>query len=454
MSKKIAILLGMCVALALLLTSNSAFAEVRSPRNGNFEEPAPDPPFQVKIEPKYTNYTTVSVLDHWDPNNTIELDTGIYTSVLAYRRIGGSWSPMAYEARHSYGFAVFDLMAKHDQALFSGVQQDLGTMTKGNKYKFRATLYGHAETGTGWPEQNDACTFQIIFYNATDRRVLSSITDADYALNFRTTIVEARMDYTAKPGDDGDVLRLLLLPRNLGPGKETHTGIDNVKVTVSDASRKWENPIEVLLYFGLYTQWYGIDRVLDPDLLRTVNAKSDGAEFIPTEKEISVFDVVVMSDVNHASIKDSGLAVIDSFVKKGGGLLVLGGPFTYGEGKYDGSIFPDMLPVKTTGHFDLKWNKAGLPFAKVGKHVILQDVDLSAQPRVYWIHESKPKKNSVVVLRAGPMPLLVLEKRGKGKIATFLGTPMGLAPEGQLPFWQWKNWDKLMRNTLEWLAAD
>ncbi|MBA7548621.1 hypothetical protein ES705_41085 [subsurface metagenome] len=232
---------------------------------------------------------------------------------------------------------------------------------------------------------------------------------------------------------------------------------DQVDAAVSDASSESQKPINVLLYFGLYTQWYGIDRALEPvqgHVLRTVNAKSDGADFIPNKKQISAFDVVVMSDVNHASIKDSGLGVIDSFVKKGGGLLVLGGPFTYGEGKYDGSIFPDMLPVKTTGHFDLKWKKTGLPFSRVRKHVILQDVDLSPEPRVYWIHESKPKANSVVVLRAGSMPLLVLQTRGKGRIATFLGTPMGMAAEGQLPFWEWKDWDKLMRNTLAWLAMN
>ena len=230
-----------------------------------------------------------------------------------------------------------------------------------------------------------------------------------------------------------------------------------VKTTPSVAASEREKPINVLLYFGLYTQWYRIDKALAPvpgHVLRTVNAKTDGAEFIPTAKEISAFDVVVMSDVNHGSIKDSGLAVIDGFVKQGGGLLVLGGPFTYGEGKYDGSIFPGMLPIEKPNRFDLKWEKAGLPFFKAENHIILKGVDLSATPCVYWIHEAHPKPNGVVVLMAGSRPLLVLETRGKGRTATFLGTPMGMAAEGQLPFWEWRDWDKLIRNTLVWLAGD
>jgi len=80
-------------------------------------------------------------------------------------------------------------------------------------------------------------------------------------------------------------------------------------------------------------------------------------------------------------------------------------------------------------------------------------VDLSAAPQVYWIHEARPKPSAKVVLKAGDRPLLVLGTRGKGRVAAFLGTPMGKAPEGKLPFWQWKGWDKLMRNTLIWLAG-
>jgi len=96
-----------------------------------------------------------------------------------------------------------------------------------------------------------------------------------------------------------------------------------------------DGTLRVLLYFGVYTQWYRIEEALQPPAdasLRTLNAKNDGADPIPEAEGLAAFGVVVLSDVNRGSMGDQGLADIESFVSRGGGLLVLGGPFTYGEG--------------------------------------------------------------------------------------------------------------------------
>ena len=230
----------------------------------------------------------------------------------------------------------------------------------------------------------------------------------------------------------------------------------------SVAATEQNSPPRVLLYFGLYTQWYRIEESLEPmpgHTLRVSNARTDGADFIPNEEELSAFDIVVMSDVNYDSIKEPGLTAIESFVKKGGGLLVLGGPFTFGAGKYDGTVFADILPVEMAGPFDVKWEKAGVPFSVAPSsgsedHPILQGLDFGDPPHVYWIHETRPKPDSTRVLEAGTRPLLVVGKYGKGRVAAFLGTPMGVAPDGQIPFWKWKEWDKLLRNTFAWLPVE
>jgi uncharacterized membrane protein len=218
-----------------------------------------------------------------------------------------------------------------------------------------------------------------------------------------------------------------------------------------------ESSLNVLLYFGLYTQWYRMEEALKPvagHALRTLNARSDGADPIPDADGIAAFDIVVMSDVSHGSIQDAGLTAIDSFVREGGGLLVLGGPLTYGEGKYEESIFPRLLPVEGIGRFDLKWEKAGLPLSAGKDHAILKGVDLSAEPFVFWIHEARPNSEGSVILEAGDRPLLVVGHHGKGRVAAFLGTPMGTAGEGQLAFWQWEGWPQLLRNAMLWLAGD
>ena len=246
--------------------------------------------------------------------------------------------------------------------------------------------------------------------------------------------------------------------------EESISGQDATETSVASAAA--ERSISVLLYFGVYTQWYRIEESLEPiqgHKLRISNARTSGekagqrftvwgADFIPTPEEASMFDVIVLSDVDYGALKDAGLAVIDTFVKEGGGLLVLGGPFTYGEGQYDGTIFPQILPVEIEP-FDLKWEKAGLSFSAPSEHPIIENVDFAGGPQVYWIHEARPKEGSVVVLQAGTRPLLVLGAHGKGRVAVFLGTPMGVAPEGKLPFWQWQGWDRLIRNTLVGLAG-
>jgi len=179
-----------------------------------------------------------------------------------------------------------------------------------------------------------------------------------------------------------------------------------------------ERPISVLLYFGVYTNFYRIEEALEPiagHKIKIANARTDGADFIPAPEEFPMFDVIVMSNVNYDSLKEFGLGVIDSFVKGGGGLLVLGGPFTYGEGGYEDTVFPAMLPIERPEPFDLKWEKDGALLSLAAGHAVLEGVNLSSRPYVYWIHEARPKKKSVVVLKAGQRPLLVLGQHGKGR---------------------------------------
>ena len=40
----------------------------------------------------------------------------------------------------------------------------------------------------------------------------------------------------------------------------------------------------------------------------------------------------------------------------------------------------------------------------------------------------------------------------QGKVVCFLGAPCGEAVRGRTAFWDWPGWDRLMQNTLAWLA--
>jgi len=202
------------LAVALLLATNSAFAAVNSPLNGSFEDPSATT----------TPDNNTSGVDNWDVNNTIPFTSENWYNTWGYSRWGGDSSPYAYDAAYADENWLLALESSHDYAGYMGVQQDLGTMTEGDKYTFSGTLFGH----NTYPS-----TYQVILYNVNDASVLSSITDIDFPIPMKGNegdVIVATMDYTASASDEGDVLRLLLLPRNLGPGTHARTGIDSVSV--------------------------------------------------------------------------------------------------------------------------------------------------------------------------------------------------------------------------------
>jgi hypothetical protein len=193
----------------------SRFAQQVAPisilsRNGSFEDPA------AAIPP---DHNTTPIND-WDVNTTTPYPPEGFYNTVGYSRWGGASS--IYPTGQA-GDWFLSLESDHDYAVYGGVQQDQGTMTENQTYTYRATLYG---------SELDS-TYEIVFYNATDDLVLSSITDIDFPVahkGYAGQTIVVTMDYTAVASDDGDVLRLLLLPRNLGDGTHSRMGIDMLSV--------------------------------------------------------------------------------------------------------------------------------------------------------------------------------------------------------------------------------
>jgi uncharacterized membrane protein len=207
-----------------------------------------------------------------------------------------------------------------------------------------------------------------------------------------------------------------------------------------------------LLLFGVYTQWYKLPDALPGYEVKICNARTDGAEHLPSAEELAAYPLVILSDVTADSLPAPWVDALKNHVRRGGALLTLGGPFTYGLGRFNDKKLDETLPVELTV-FDLKWEKQGQPFTGAREHPLLHGVDLTGAPMVYWIHQVKPKPGADVVLTAGNHPLLVTGRYGKGRVAAFLGTPLGEPPPGQKPFWEWSGWPTLMANTVAWLMS-
>ena len=220
---------------------------------------------------------------------------------------------------------------------------------------------------------------------------------------------------------------------------------------------------KTLVVFGLYTHILNIDDALAgwthkghaPEFT-WANCPPNAIETFPgTYEELFSFNSVVLSDVNFKAVGDIGFEMICDYVERGGSLLVVGGPYALGNGEFEGTRFLEVLPVRLSGPFDLKWAGKGkswdLKGAKEG-HPVLEDVSFVQNPRVFWHHFVRPKSGAEVVLNAGEEPTLILGSYGRGKVAVLTLSPTGLGAEGETQWWDWEGWFPLVKNIFTWLS--
>lgn len=220
-----------------------------------------------------------------------------------------------------------------------------------------------------------------------------------------------------------------------------------------------------LVVFGLYTHILNLDDAVAgwehggrPVSFDWANCPPNGVETFPgTYDELFRYNLVVLSDVNYKALGDIAMEMLCDYVHEGGCLLVVGGPYAYGNGEFEGSRFLDVLPVRLGGPFDLKWAGKGKswPLTPVDpRHEIMKGISFESDPRVFWQHFVVPKADSEVVLKAGEQPTLILGRYGRGRVAALTLSPTGLGQEHEVQWWDWDGWFPLVRNVFAWLNED
>lgn len=105
-----------------------------------------------------------------------------------------------------------------------------------------------------------------------------------------------------------------------------------------------------------------------------------------------VYDCIVLGDVDYRAIEAVGANTIADQVKKGAGLVTLGGYFAYGAGGWDQSPLRDILPVVITGQKRQELNSpiqlqnhlpGPIQVMPVGANEILQ-IDAPEKNQVTW----------------------------------------------------------------------
>ncbi len=192
--------------------------------------------------------------------------------------------------------------------------------------------------------------------------------------------------------------------------------------------------------------------------------------FPKSAEELYSYHAVVIDDLESAFFSPDQLALLRNFVsQRGGGLLMLGGPDSFAEGKYDRTPVGDLLPVyldrPTPAEGDVEYRldltREGRlqPWVRLRKTEDEEEKRLAEMPPFQTLNPSRGIKPGAMVLANArdasgqATPALVAQSFGKGRVAALM--------IGQL--WRWglrradpanNDLERAWRQTIRWLVAD
>ena len=191
------------------------------------------------------------------------------------------------------------------------------------------------------------------------------------------------------------------------------------------------------------------DNIIVTSLIRTADNKYlrqgvDGpdelvAGFPKTREELFQYRALIIGSLEAAALTGDQLRMIAEFVdKRGGGLLMLGGPRSFAEGGYVGTAVADVLPVVldrgnvqakgTVSRMNVKPTRAGMATA-VTQLAPTEAASLekwSSLPAITAVNKVSGVKPGATVLLTGAdesradQPMLVYQRYGRGKTFAFL----------------------------------
>ena len=186
---------------------------------------------------------------------------------------------------------------------------------------------------------------------------------------------------------------------------------------------------------------------------------------------LAAYDAIILSDIGSNTLllhpdtwirsrrTPNRLKLIATYVAKGGGLMMIGGYFSFqginGGARYHGTPIEEVLPVEISPYDDRVEVPEGFtPVIKNGRHPILQGFR-GPWPSLLGFNEVRAKPSGEVLATVsrsyGSKPLLVAGTYGKGRSLAWTSDigPHWVPPE----FSSWKGYGRLWRQSLTWLAG-
>jgi uncharacterized membrane protein len=197
---------------------------------------------------------------------------------------------------------------------------------------------------------------------------------------------------------------------------------------------------------------------LEPNRLETILERSSGLIISDVEARCfhlypSFFDRSRRE--NRVLSFPDRLDAVKSWIKGGGGLMMLGGWLSFsgagGKGGWARSRMAEALPVECMVTEDLVESSAGFTAeVLIPDHPVVKGLPWRSFPPIFGYNEVKAKPEGQVLVRVKETghPLLVVGDYGKGRILTYMSDP---APHWGLNFELWDGYSRFWKQALKWV---
>ena len=176
--------------------------------------------------------------------------------------------------------------------------------------------------------------------------------------------------------------------------------------------------------------------------------------FPSSHAELFRYDVIVLATGDALGLGDFGSELVKDYVAQGGGLLFLGGYYSFGKGQVGNSPLADLCPVKPQGVWDLHQAANPVPQLLAGALPVFATLPWGDKPLVRWYQDVTAQPGAVTHLQLDNRPLLVTATRGKGRVAAFTGTVLGADPvPPAIVLEKWSGYPAMMQGLVEWLRG-
>ncbi|MFZ4776066.1 MAG: hypothetical protein ACOYM3_11910 [Terrimicrobiaceae bacterium] len=207
----------------------------------------------------------------------------------------------------------------------------------------------------------------------------------------------------------------------------------------------------ILFVRGLWADFQGVEEALaslgDVEVVNAWMKKTALGEtvsnFPGSYEELVAYDMIILGNVSGRMLGNLGQEMLADFAAAGGGILMLSGDRTYGQGGFTNERFLEMLPVSFPKKGDYRKLKAPSSLFADPKQPLAADLKLDSRTQVLYAHHLTPKPTSETVLTlAGGEPAVVVAGAGQPKIAAIGVLPFG-EPATDL-YYQHPEWHAFM----------